>query len=628
MADADLKTLKRPHAVLTWGQGGPVSEISGDVYFSVENGLEETRSVFLAGAGFPERFNDDLTVVGELGFGTGLNFLALAQLFLAEARPDARLHFITIEGWPLRKADAVRALSAFPELASLASELLERWPSPHTGAHRRVLAKGRITLTVFHDEIAAALDQMDFKADAWFLDGFSPAKNADMWTDTVFGHIARLSKCGAPAATFTIAGFVRRGLANAGFAVEKRPGFGRKRERLEALFQGPGHIHNRSGFAASPATRGSVAIIGGGIAAAALVEALGRRGRVPTVFAEGGWASGASGAPLGLLTPRLEAADRPHNRALLAAFDYAAQLYRDRGWLEGQGILRCASDAAGETRLKALAEQLDDRFEWRDADKASSRAGRPVKAGLWIAGAGAFDPCQIVTGLAEGVAAIDVQITEISKHAEGWQLIDSNGVARGPFETLILAGGYAGHGLTEVELEATAGQVGRFETDVPLNAPVAWGGYAAPFGQAEILVGATHIKGPDPGSSEVAESALRKTAHTGPVAIPVGACVQMWGGVRAAVADRLPVCGRTPDSSFEEHWRSTARRGGVHDGSDLGLDGPIMLGALGARGFAHAPLLAEQIVSELCGEPPALERGGIQVLHPARLAWRRLKRAG
>jgi tRNA 5-methylaminomethyl-2-thiouridine biosynthesis bifunctional protein len=628
MANADPFALKRPHAVLNWTQGGPISELSGDVYFSAENGLEEARSVFLAGAGFPERFNDGLTVVGELGFGTGLNFLALAHLFLRAAKPSSRLHFVSVEGWPLTRADAARALEAFPEVSELARALIEAWPSPHKGAHRRHFADGRITLTLFHDDSADALENMHFKADAWFLDGFAPAKNPDMWTPQLFSQLARLSKPGAPAATFTVAGFVRRGLAEAGFAVEKRPGFGRKRERLEAVYRGEDKALHGEGFAPVQPVSGPVAIIGGGIAAASLVHAFRQRGQTVTVFAEGGWSAGASGAPLGLLTPRLEAADRAHNRALLAAFDYAAQLYKSRGWLIGDGVLRCADNSQGEARLRGLGDLLDDRFEWLDKSACETKLAASAKAGLWMSGGGYFKPADIVAGLADDYSVVDVKVSGLIKAEDGWHVQTRDSQGAGPFATVIVAGGHQGGGLGPVELEATAGRVAGFATKVNLDAAVAWGGYAAPLGPDEVLVGATHVKSTDPGDPERAEQELRRGVEDGPVRLELGARTRHWGGVRAAVADRLPLCGASPDERFAERWRTHARRGSAPDGSAEGLGGPIVLGAFGARGFAHAPLLAEQIVSALHGEPFALEQVGLQALHPARFAWRKLKRGG
>lgn len=621
MADTDPFTLKRPHAALTWGEGGPVSDLSGDVYFSAENGLEETRAVFLAGAGFPERFKPDLTVVGELGFGTGLNFLALQQLFLQHAPAGARLHFVTVEGWPLHRDDAAKALAAFPELAALAAPLIKAWPSPHKGAHRRVFVDGRVTLTVFHDESEAALANMDFDADAWFLDGFSPAKNPDMWSPALFSEIARLSKRGAPAATFTVAGAVRRGLAEAGFAVAKRPGFGRKRERLEAIFEGQATPAGRPGFASPQSVSGPIAVIGGGVASASLVHAFAQRGRELEVFAEGGWASGASGAPAGLLTPRLEAADRPHSRALLAAFDFAAWCLRGIDQLAGDGVLRCAKDAPDRDRLHRLADLLDDRFLWRDQQDHAP-------AGLWMGGAGQFDPAAVVHALAGGREPVDARVISIDNRGGAGMLTFQDGTVRGPYAAVIVAGGYAAAELTPRLLEPTAGHVAVFEGRCGLNAPVTWGGYAAPLKDEGVLVGATHVKHASPTAADVAEAELRRTGDAAPIRLDLGEVRMLWGGVRAASADRLPLCGPSPGAEFGALWGERARRALTPDRIEAGLDGPLVLGGFGARGFVHAPLLAEHLASLLCGEPPALEQGGLQALHPARLAWRALRRGG
>jgi tRNA 5-methylaminomethyl-2-thiouridine biosynthesis bifunctional protein len=621
MAAPNPHLLKRPHADLAWRDGGPVSRSAGDIYFSAEDGLEETRSVFLAGAGFPERFNDDLTIVGELGFGTGLNFLALWQMFKRCAPARARLHVVSIEGWPLRLADAERALSAFPELAGLSSELLAAWPSAHKGAHRRIFEHGRVVLTLFHDEAALALSQMDFTADAWFLDGFAPAKNPDMWSPDLFAEIARLSKPGAPSATFTVAGAVRRGLAEAGFAVAKRPGFGRKRERLEAVFEGQAAPAGRTGFAPPQPVSGPVAIIGGGVASASLVHAFAQREREVEVFAEGGWASGASGAPAGLLTPRLEAADRPHSRALLAAFDFAAWRLRGINQLTGEGVLRCAKDAPGQDRLRRLADLLDERFSWRDAQGEAP-------AGLWMGGAGQFDPAAVVHALSGGRAPVDARVVSIGSRDGASVLTLQDGTVRGPYAAVIVAGGYAGAGLTPGLLEPTAGHVAVFEGQCGLDAPAAWGGYAAPLKDGGVLLGATHVKQETPTAADVAEAALRRTGDAAPVPLDLGEVRLLWGGVRAASADRLPLCGPSPGPEFGALWGEAARRGSAPDRIEAGLDGPLVLGGFGARGFAHAPLLAEHLVSLLCGEPAALEQGGLQALHPARLAWRALRRGG
>ncbi|MGX6646661.1 tRNA (5-methylaminomethyl-2-thiouridine)(34)-methyltransferase MnmD [Maricaulaceae bacterium MS644] len=618
---SDPFELKRPHAVLDWRGADPVAREADDVYFSAVDGLAEARAVFVAGAGFPQRFSRDLTVVGELGFGTGLNFLALWQAFRAHAAPGARLHLVSVEGYPLSRADAARALSAFVELEPLSTALLARWPSPHKGAHRLVFEDGRVTLTVFHDTVDAALSQMDFAADAWFLDGFAPAKNPDMWTPALFCELARLSKPGAPAATFTVAGAVRRGLADAGFAVEKKPGFGRKRERLEAVYQGAPAARRVTPCPAPSPRSGPVAVIGGGIAAASLVEAFARRHRTVSVFAQGGWAAGASGAPLGLLTPRLEAGDRPHNRALLAAFDYARRLYEARPGFEPTGVLRLAGEGAGLDRLERLAGLLDEGFSWREREDGP---------GLWMARAGLFNPGALVASLVGETPVIDAKVARIERIGGGAVLYGADGQSLGAFETVIVAGGYAASSLLpDLAPEATAGRIAVFDGDPP-HAPATWGGYAAPY-QDGVLIGATHVKADAPEAEADAEPVLRALAEDGPLALTPGTLRKSWGGVRAALNDRLPAAGILAAEGFEDRWRAAARGatgGAAWPDAPEPDDGAVLtLTGLGARGFAHAPLLAEALVSALMNEPAPLARDGLETLHPARFTWRALKRS-
>ncbi len=617
--------LKRPHAQLDW-PSGPLARDHGDMYFQPEDGLAEARAVFVQGAGYPDRFHGGVNVVGELGFGTGLNFLALWDSFRRHASATARLHMVSVEGYPLTRADAGRALAMFPELAALSGALLEAWPPPHCGPHRRIFDGGRVCLTVHHDTVTHALDQMDLAADAWFLDGFAPAKNPDMWREDVLARVAGLSAPGARAATFTVAGAVRRGLAAAGFDVSKRPGFGRKRERLEAVYGGPARTPHAGPFAPAGQIDGPVAVIGGGVAAASLADAFARRGRAVTVFAEGGWGAGASGAPLGLLTPRLEAADRPHSRALLAAFDFAVHRYRQTGAFEGAGVLRL-----GEAdRLQRLAGALDDGFSWLDPGEAGLSTGWDAP-GLFMARAGTFAPARLLAALGGAAEVREARVAALADSRDGVRLTGEGGAELGAFAAVILAGGAAGRRLTALPLEATAGQVAVFASDRAPACAAAWGGYAGAMPEG-LMLGATHDKGDDPGDADRAEAALRSLAQEGPAGLAqaLGPVRAFWGGVRAAAPDRLPVIGPLPDETFASVWAPHApgRAAAPRPAPGAGLSPRLFtLTGLGARGFAHAPLLGEALASQMCGEPAPLERSALEALHPARFAWRTLKRS-
>lgn len=204
-----------------------------DVYFSAGGGLAETRHVFLDGNGLPERWQRrQAFTICETGFGTGLNFLAAWELFVRTAEAGQTLHFISFEKYPL-VTEEIRAmltpLQPFtPAFTDSLDEMLALYPAKPEGVHR-IRLDDAITLTLIFDDVNAAIPGLEASVDAWFLDGFAPAKNPDMWTDILFENMARLSAPGATLSTFTAAGAVRRGLAAAGFHIEKRPGFGHKR---------------------------------------------------------------------------------------------------------------------------------------------------------------------------------------------------------------------------------------------------------------------------------------------------------------------------------------------------------------------------------------------------------------
>ena len=205
---------------LDWrDQAIPVSRRFDDPYFSLAGGLEETRHVFLTGNGLPERFRDGFRIA-ELGFGTGLNLMAT---LLAHQGPGHIL-YTSFEAFPMEAPDIARALAAFPETAPIAPAFLDQWA---TGA--RTLLFPNLTAEIIIGDARQTLPAWQGQADAWFLDGFSPAKNPELWSDDLMAEVARHTAPGGTFATYTAAGHVRRALADAGFTVTRTAGFGRKR---------------------------------------------------------------------------------------------------------------------------------------------------------------------------------------------------------------------------------------------------------------------------------------------------------------------------------------------------------------------------------------------------------------
>lgn len=231
-------------SAIEWRDNQPFSKHFNDVYFSTDNGLAETDYVFLQGNDLQNRWqtlpSETFTIV-ETGFGTGLNFLAATQLWLNTAPAKAKLHFVSVEKYPLTLQEITQALQLWPQFNAVSAPFLLHYTQLLHGAQTIKLFYNRVQLTLRIGDATEQLSQLNSKADAWFLDGFAPSKNSDMWQHALFAQMARLSAPKCTFATYTSAGDVRRGLLQAGFKVQKRTGFGKKREMLHGQFSGLAH---------------------------------------------------------------------------------------------------------------------------------------------------------------------------------------------------------------------------------------------------------------------------------------------------------------------------------------------------------------------------------------------------
>ncbi|WP_284223787.1 tRNA (5-methylaminomethyl-2-thiouridine)(34)-methyltransferase MnmD, partial [Brevundimonas denitrificans] len=475
---------------LIWTEdGSPRSGRFGDVYFSQQDGLAEARAVFLAGCGLPAAWEGRRRFcVAELGFGTGLNIAALLDLWRREGPVDCRLSLFSVEGFPLSRDEAARALGAWPELADAARALLDAWPEATPGFHRLDLPGFKATLDLSVGDVGWALSQWTGRADAWFLDGFAPSTNPDMWSDAVLDGIAARSAPGARVATFTVAGAVRRGLAERGFAVDKRPGHGRKRERLEARL--PEAVP-------APCRAPSVAVIGAGIAGAALARAFAALGVRAVVVEAVRPGAGGSGFPAALVTPRFDAGDRDiaalYAQALTRTGLYAAI----PGAVVETGVLQLEQTPRDAGRFAKVAGQpvwADGAMEIRDAAAFAARLGEPVECGgLWMRDALAIRPAPVLEAWLGEADRITATVGRIESVGGGWRLLDEAGAVILEAEVVVVAAGWGTAGLVPgLALAPVRGQA-NWVDGVDAGA-VAWGGYAAPTGSG-LLFGATHDRG-------------------------------------------------------------------------------------------------------------------------------------
>ena len=554
-------------AEIDWRDGHLVSTRFDDVYFSRAGGLAETEAVFLAGCGLPEAWRGRRRfTVAELGFGTGLNMLALLALWARERPPGGTLHLFSVEAFPLPVEAAARAHAAIPGIdRALSALLLAHWPKDARGLHRiRFPALGAV-LDLMVGDAAAAVANWEGKADAWFLDGFAPSRNPAMWGEALLADVAAHTAQGGRAATYSVAGHVRRALAAGGFAVERMPGFAGKRQRLEARMPG----------VASDPAEPRVAIVGAGIAGASLARAFRALGVEPLIFAAGPM---ASGNPAALVTPRLAAAS-PDAAALHAAcFRAAVGLYGEvEGAVLAQGVDRMLMRRDDLPRAEAsIASGL---FE-RD----SLRLDPPR---LHLRDALAIEPARVREAWLGEVRPVAVH--SISRARAQTLLHNESGAVLAAVDCAIIAAGIGSAGLAKLRLRPVRGQVSLSAAHLA-GPPLSWGGYVAPTRDG-LLFGATHDRDDEGWDVRVADNARNLESLA---AVLPDLAARVWpltgiAGVRAGTFHNQPIAGRIARGVFA-------------------------LAGLGGHGFALAPLLGEQIAAQVAGVALPLPRCAARLL--------------
>lgn len=596
MSPADKISVKKspqplrqmPEAKLDFSRPeAPVSTAFDDIYFSVDNGLAETQDVFLKACGLPERFGGRTEfTIAELGFGSGLNFLAAWQLWKAHRpSPAAQLTFISVEGFPLSTDQLQSALSQWTQLRAEADALIAAWPGRTPGQHVLHFTDG-VTLILCHDAVLPALDGLNCAANCWFLDGFSPAKNPDMWSEAVLQRVHDLCAPDCHVGTFTVAGSVRRGLIAAGFDVSKQPGFGRKRERLQAIKPGQLSPH-------SPSTHAPI-IIGSGIAGASIARSFLLRG-IAAIIISAGDARSASANPAAIVKPRLDLQDRAQSRFFLSAYLYAQAAYDGDGVLM-RGVAHCAKTQAEEARFEKLGVQHAlpiEHLTYLTAERLTKKTGLTHKfGGLWFDCAPIIDPTLIRERFMHGAKRIDASAARIERSGALWHVYDEGEALLAKSDQLILTAGAQAAKLYPAltdHIRYQGGQVtwGKAGAGI-LKAPLTYGGYGLPLGD-DVLLGATHYRlaGRDPYAASEMDDQKNIEGFIAAGGFTVSAD-HARASVRVTTANTLPRL-VTPEPGLT-----------------------IMTG-LGGRGFVYAPLLGEQAVRRASQAADVLTRDAAQI---------------
>ncbi|WP_269533152.1 bifunctional tRNA (5-methylaminomethyl-2-thiouridine)(34)-methyltransferase MnmD/FAD-dependent 5-carboxymethylaminomethyl-2-thiouridine(34) oxidoreductase MnmC [Chitinimonas sp. BJYL2] len=603
--------------------GIPYSPAFDDIYHSQSGGLAQARSVFLAGNGLPQRWQGrDRFVIAETGFGLGLSFLATWQAWRRDPARTRRLHFISCELHPFTRADLAHLhaslLQAEPDLAELAAQLQANWPELVTGIHRIELDGGAVTLTLLLGDALDWLPRLPARVDAFFLDGFSPAKNPELWQEALYKQFTRLAASEATLATYTVAGHVRRGLEAAGFAVERQAGFGSKRQMLTGVFRGRRTDETYQG------ERRAI-IIGAGMAGAAVAERLTLRGwRVTLVDGNTGPAQGASGNLAGAYRPVVSADDNPQTRLARAAFLYGLRWFKQldfTGW-HPSGALQIARHADELARFAAIPVELaypPTLARHVDASEASALAGAPVsQGGLWFAQAGWVQPRALVQTLLDRCGEhLQHQwgrvVTQIERKDGDWQIRDAQGELLAEAPVLILANA------ADASRFAPALALGRDTRYVshlagvalPANqAVVCRAGYLTPGFEGTACLGSSPAS---PGQTD-AELHTANLALLAEMGVPLNAESLVAGRrcERPGTADRLPVVGPVADAGAFQ----SKHAGSLHLAPRQ--PGLYVISGFGARGLVWSGLMAELLASQIEGEPLPLPRELVQAVDPAR----------
>jgi len=605
---------------LDWEGGQPRSRRFGDIYFSRTGGLDETRHVFLEGNRLPERFaalpGGGRFVIGETGFGTGLNFLSAWRLFEALAPDDAQLDFVSTELYPLSAEDLARALGSWPELSPWTELLLRQYGALAPGWHRFDFAPRRARLTLLVGDARQTLPDLHGTVDAWFLDGFAPSRNPQLWEPALLATLGRLSAPGCTLATYSCAGPVRRALDAAGFSVRKVPGFGAKREMLAGE-------HRAAAWSPRRATPSRAAVVGAGLAGCAVAAALARRGwQVDLLDRHGRIAVGSSGNTQGMLYARLSSQGGLLSRLVGHGYQHSLRVLRRLLPCDGDAwsdapLLQLAVDAHEKRRQEALG-----RLGWPAAlMRAVDRQEAQALAGVSLPAAGVVFPsggwvhppalCEALAATPGVRVRTGLWVRGAQRRAARWILdVESDAVEA---DVVVLANAGDAREFAQaahLPLRLNRGQVTLLPTPVgaALHAVVCGERYVAPARRGLMTTGATFeriadaaARSADNVENVAALRALVPTLHEALTGSGLDCAVlQGRAGLRCVSPDYLPLAGplrRPEDSSCAGLYASLAH---------------------GSRGLITAPICGDLIADLIDGTPALLPSELVHALHPAR----------
>jgi len=578
MSDAFKKLTLESHQ-LQWKDELPFSLDANDIFFQDE-ALNEIEHVFIKPNEIKHRSSVEKNlIVGEIGFGFGLNFLSTCQTWIQNSN-EGLLTYLSIDHKIASHDEIKKLFKKFNKLNDLKMTFFDCFEPIHQGINKFFFPQWRVELIIYVGDVLDAISDLNknFKADAWYLDGFDPKLNNVMWSDPVLDFIQMHSYKNTTISTFTAAGFVRRGLTQRGFEVERKKGFKFKRH----------HITGKYSKLSKEKNPKKIAIIGSGIAGCSTAYHLAKNGHVVEIFEiESEISSGASGNPLAALYPRFNLNNEPLNLLNFSSFYYADRFYKSLdcdGYFD-TGIGFKINDKRTESWIKKLkALNREDLFSFSDNQ---NKTGLKDFRGVIFNHGGYIDPKKINQSLLDNEnikihLCHEFKSFEIGSSNVTLRIDDNNQCT---YDYLVLA---HGSGLISFsnDLSVSKGQLVAAKISNSIKMPINSSGYILPAKDGLNWIGASYdhqFKNLD-----VDEDKLKKMIAFQEDQYGVKNNSQQYDSraqIRTVSKNKLPIVGKYKQN-----------------------ENIIMLGGFGSRGFCYGPILGDHVASIIDENPSPLEK--------------------
>lgn len=603
-------------ALLQWSEDGALrSPDFDDIYFQPKQGPEESYYVFLEQNRLPERFATAPAggfKIAELGFGTGLNFLLTAQLW-QKIRPDAQLTYVSIEKHPIRREDLARIFSFWPELREFSAPLLEQYPPLVGGFHHLHFPDKKIHLMLLFGDVAEMLPELKGKFDAWYLDGFAPAKNPQMWEDKLFPLIVARTKPEGTLASFSSAGAVRRGLQSSGFEVERARGFGTKRDMTVAKFLPP----LPPGEGRGEGTRKSIAVLGAGIAGGSAAYALAQRGYDVTVIdRQPEAAQETSGNPIAIVYPKVAAELSQFGQFHQHGFCYTRNL--------ATALKLPSWNPCGVVHLGIYDE---DRQQYQELAAGGAWPEEFLRYGMTAGGEGLSQPMAGYLSPPEFCRALLAHPKIKTRYgASVASLQELEG-----YEAVVVALGQGSKDFAQTAWLPLFPFRGQITTLKPtprsekISGVICHDGYITPVINGVHYIGATFQKEnpavPDVRAADHQENLAKLERHVPGLGFTEAHITGGRAGYRAMTPDRFPIIGACPDyAGFIDEYAQKKR---ITEGKFVPR---IYLSTgFGSHGMTGAPLAGEILAATISGDPSPIPESLRKFIAPERFILRDLR---